>query len=176
MDGLDEIRVRADQVVNSIGRVRPKNYKTTVQKEDRKAQFIRLLLLGHNVPKCAKILGTASHTLYHWLLDPAVEEAVRERNAKIWEALDKQVDERAATYTERIVEMSDGALRRIEELLQSDNEQVALKAAITVLDRNPETSTHHRADVTNRTFVIDANMLTLAASAALEIEGTPSQP
>lgn len=172
MDGLQDISVRP----NSAGKMRPVKYKTNVQKEAAKKEFVRLLLLGFDIAKCARLLDYTTHVLYHWLLDPEIEGAVRERNAKIWEALDKQIDERGKTYTERIVEMSDGALRKIEELLQSDNEQVALKAAITVLDRNVETSTHHKTDVTNRTFVIDHNMLKLAAVSALEIEGTIAQP
>lgn len=145
-------------------------YTRTIQRDVRRQEFLRLALLGLSTKEIASKMGISRITCYEYMKEPEVHNAIKARNAEIWEKLDNEVNNRAMSLVQRIEEMSSTALDRIEALMDSENDGVALKAAVTVLDRNPETSTHHKVDSTNKTLVIDAAMLKLAASAALEIE------
>jgi predicted transcriptional regulator len=168
MDGFEDISVRAPEP--RIG-MKKNVTSSSLITPLRVSEIVRLLLLGQSVKKTAEVMGLSQSSIHYHLRKPGVMDILRAKNEQIWTKIDEDLANRTRTKMERIEDLSDRALDRISELIESDNEHVALRASATVLDRNPETSTHHKVDTTNKTLIIDANMLALAASAALEIEG-----
>jgi hypothetical protein len=78
---------------------------------------------------------------------------------------------------ERLEEISERALTRLEELVQSDQAGLALKACDSVLDRNPETARNQRVESDLRAkFQIDPVTLMHAAMTAKELDELPAKP
>jgi hypothetical protein len=176
MAGIEDISVRPSDNPRYYRKTNTRTKPPEMMRELRGKDVVRLLLLGKTVRETAELLGCTRHQIYWHLKTEEVREELYKQNAVIWAKIEEDIGKQGSTLHERIIDMSDRALSRIEELIESDNEHVALKASVSILDRNIETSTHHKVDSTNRTFVIDANMLQLAAQSALEIEETIAQP
>ena len=169
MDTYDRIRVHQEGLPNERG----SNVRVVTQKL-RKQEILRLLLAGHTTREVAHVIRQSVHTVRNYIRNVEFQEELRQLSEPIWRRVDEELTLTKLSYAQRIDEMSDRALARIEELLDSDDERVQLRAASEVLDRNPQTSKHHKVENDTRVMVINPEQLQLAARAALEISDNPS--
>lgn len=99
---------------------------------------------------------------YLSMLDAAGNEITRRIQSDVEDA----IRDDSVALSKVIAKLSRKALNKINFLIESDNEHVALKAATEVLDRNPETSKTFKATVS--TFSLDTNDAKAMASAIVE--------
>jgi hypothetical protein len=75
------------------------------------------------------------------------------------------------TIHERLRELSDRALDRLRELVESEQAGLALKACDSILDRNPETARNQRVESNLKgRFTVDPVTLMHAALTARELD------
>jgi hypothetical protein len=137
---------------------------------ERRKKMLELTLLGKRTAEIARICGCSRGTYLNEMKRPEIKEVLRSNNVAIWAYVQSTIDEHEKDLRTRLAEMSSKAIETIDKLMDSDNEHVAFKAAATVLDRNPETSVHHKVDQTTTSIKIDAAFLRLAAAAATEMD------
>ena len=90
-----------------------------------KVRMILLHLTGqYNQVKIAKIIGVSDNTIRSWLVDPNVQLVVKELQAREFAVVDSTL--KAMRYK---------ALSTMDELLESDMDNVRYQAAKDVLDR-----------------------------------------
>jgi len=81
------------------------------------------------------------------------------------------VSKRKKNIHERLRQLSDRALERLGELVESDQAGLALEACDSILDRNPETARNQRVESNLRgRFVVDPVTLMHAALTARELD------
>jgi hypothetical protein len=125
----DEIRVNILPSDERTRRLTPRHYK-----------IIELSLLGTPMTQIATECGCAVRTVEFVLRSPVVQHELARRRAKV----DAQVD---LTYAEHIseakalVEMaSTEAAEKLVSLIHSENENIALKTSLAIIDRTFGTS------------------------------------
>lgn len=90
-----------------------------------KVRMILLHLTGqYNQVKIAKIIGVSDNTIRSWLVDPNVQLVIKELQAREFAVVDSTL--KAMRYK---------ALSTMDELLESDMDNVRYQAAKDVLDR-----------------------------------------
>jgi DNA-binding transcriptional MerR regulator len=136
----------------------------------KKDELVRLILLGLPTRACAEKMGLSVQTIRHYLHIEAVQQEIKTKNAGIWQRIDDEITTSRLSLTERITHMSDKALEKISQLIDSEDERVAMKASSDILDRNPETSRTHKVESTSMVMKVDADQLRLAAKTAMEID------
>lgn len=146
--------------------------QSTVQKI-RKDELVRMLIAGLTVRQCADRLNMSTVAVRHYIAGEAFQQTLRELSEDVWTRVDEELKLSKLSLTQRIEEMSDRALAKIAELMESDDDRVAFRAASDTLDRNKETSKQHKVDTTSTVLVLDPVQLALAAQAANEISLTP---
>lgn len=140
----------------------------------KKEEILRLLLVNKSTRDIATEMMCHITTIRDYIRDPEFQAQLKAQNYAIWARVDEEITLSRMSKVQRIVELGDEALEVIQNCMRSDDERVALKAAVDVLDRNTETSRHAKVDTTTRTIVIDAEKLMLAARTANEIDGPRS--
>ena len=136
----------------------------------KKDELLRLLLAGRKTSECARILGISMNTCRHYMSQHEVQEALRAADMSIWEQVDEELRLSKLSTIQQLTEMSQTALARMRELMESEDEAIALRAASDTLDRVPDTSKKSVGMNTNLSIKIDPNQLALAALAAQELE------
>lgn len=89
------------------------------------------------------------HPAYLSVLDSAGNEVTH----SIYSEVDAALADKTMSLSAIIQKMSRTALKTVNNLMNSENDQVAMKAAADVLDRNPETSKTFKASIS--TFSLD---------------------
>ena len=90
-----------------------------------KTRMIMLYLTGqYSQKKMATIIGVSENTIRAWLLDPIVQTAIREIQQREFAVIDSQL--KAMRYA---------ALDTMQQLLNSDMDNVRFQAAKDILDR-----------------------------------------
>lgn len=136
----------------------------------RKEELLRLLIAGKRTREAARILGLAMNTVRTYIRCPEFQQKLWNQDQTLWARIDEEIRVSKLTSTLRIQEMSEVALERIAQLMESDDEGISLRASQDTLDRNPDFSKHTRSDVSTALVVIDPTQLALAAQAAQEME------
>lgn len=166
MGEYEIIRTRAG-LSNEKGSLDVRQFSQVIKKEE----LIRLILLGNSTRRCAEMMNMSIPVVRSYLHIAEIQNEIKAKNAGIWARVDEEISLSRMSMAERITEMSDRALEKISKLLESDDERIVMKAASDVLDRNPESSKHHKVEQTSVQVQISSDQLRLAAQAALEIDG-----
>lgn len=146
---------------------------SALDKAGRLAQrelLLRLLAGGTPLVECSKQMKTSAITLAKWARSSEFMERLKALNELVWREMDEQLKQSVQTTMTRIQQASDEALDKVLELMHgADSEQVQLKAAQDILDRNPDTGKTHKVESKEMKVSIDAAFLQLAMAAEKEI-------
>lgn len=164
---LDKPRQLSDFVESTLG-------VTETQIQLRKEELLRLLIAGKRTREAASVLGMSMATVRTYIKCPEFQKKLWAHDHKLWGRVDEELRQSKLTTTLRIAEMSEQALERLQELMESEDESIAFRASSDVLDRNPQTSKHSKEDRTEVKVEINAAQLQLAAVAAREMEARKS--
>jgi hypothetical protein len=170
MDGIpDNFRVR-ENPQGQLGRYQGKNVTETVIKV-RKDELLRDLLSGFTTKECAEKLRLTPFTIRNYIRNEEFQKELKLLSFQVWKRVDEELGTARVNSVQKLSSLSERALERLEELLESDDERVVLRAVDSVLDRNADTSKHHKVENTDIVIKVDPAQLALAAQAAQEIEG-----
>ena len=87
----------------------------------------------------------------------------------MYHKLDQELKGRAETTAQRIQEVSDAALDKVLELMDSaDSEVVQMRCAMDILDRDPDTSKTKKIEKTTKTLHLSAEFLHLVETSERE--------
>jgi predicted transcriptional regulator len=138
-------------------------------------QLINYFVAGYSVKNIAKLTGISYTTIRKYAHDDEFLQKLREVSKETAERVREELVGKMRDHQERVNELSHKALDTLELLMDSQREGIALKAAVDVLDRNPDTprGKNIQADVTQR--IIDPAMLMHAAVKAEELRLTRSR-
>jgi hypothetical protein len=136
----------------------------------RQDELMNLLLLHIPLKDCAERLHISYSTVRKYASDPEFLNNLRVLSQSVWENVVATLKTEKKTLQDRMLEASDKALTRLEELLDSKGEAIALKAADSILDRTAETARNRKieGDFKGR-YTIDPITLMHAAVTAGEI-------
>src|SRR5713226_4223460 len=136
----------------------------------RQEELVNLLLLRIPLKECAARLQVSYPTVRKYASEPEFLGSLRLLSQSIYAAVIDELKYEKKSLKDRMTEASDKALTRLEALLESQQEGIALKAADSILDRNSESARNRRVegDFNNR-FSIDPTMLMHAANTAEEL-------
>jgi hypothetical protein len=158
-------RTRDDFKEEGLGNVR----ETSIAL--RKEELLRLLIAGKKIRQCCDILHLGPNTVRTYVRCPEFQMKLWNLDKGLWSRVDEELRLSKLSTIVRIQEMSEVALERIADLMESStDESIVLRASQDVLDRNPETSKHSKQDSNSTVLVIDSAQLALAAQAAREME------
>lgn len=116
------------------------------------------------------MLQVSYATVRKYASDEEFLRKLKEMSVLIYEQVDSELKLNASQVTQRIDELSDKALDTLETLLASDKDLIKLKAADSILDRNPESSKQKKIEQTTNTRFLDPLHLIHAAKTANEVE------
>jgi hypothetical protein len=130
-----------------------------------------MLLLRIPLKECAARLGISYATVLKYAAEPEFLGSLRLLSESIHDDLLKELTVKKKSLAELMTEKSQRALERLAELMDSQQEGIALKACDSVLDRVSETARNRKleTDLTGR-FTIDPMMLIHAAATAQELD------
>lgn len=136
----------------------------------RKEELINLLLLRVPLKQCAERLQLSYQTVRKYAADPEFLGSLKLLSQSIYSDLIEELKFEKKSLKDQLTEASDKALKKLESLLESSQEGIALKAADSILDRNSESARNRKieGDFNNR-FTMDPVSLMHAAQTAQEI-------
>lgn len=134
----------------------------------RRAQLLRLAARGINAKDAALMVGVNPQTARGIYADPRFRQDVQKLIDNAFEGVDSNWARKKKTMHERLEEVADRSFEILETMLEDAATPKPLRTRIAqdFLDRNPET----QAGFKTQTTIIDANMLTLAARTAKEMD------
>jgi hypothetical protein len=137
----------------------------------KQEELLNLLLMHIPLKECAARLHVSYPTIRKYASEPDFLNSLRLLSGSIYTELVEELKFERKTLQQRMVEASDKALTRLEKLLESAQEGIALKAADSILDRNAESARNRRieGDMSHR-FTIDPLALMHAAQTAEEVD------
>jgi hypothetical protein len=140
----------------------------------RKQELINYLLLRIPLKECAARLQLSYATVRKYASTPEFLGELSLLSKSVYADVVEELKYDRKSIKDRMTEASDKALTRLEQLLESAQEGIALKAADSILDRNAESARNRKVegDFSNR-FSMDPMMLMHAAKTAEEIGFTP---
>ena len=160
LSSSDELRVRGQS--NKSG-------SKTLANEACKQLLLRMIAEGRTIQECGEALNRSRFTLFKWVREPWFRQKLKELNELIYLQLDQELKGKAETTAERIREVSDVALDKVLELMDSaDSEVVQMRCAMDILDRDPDTSKTHKVEKTTRSVSISAEFLRLVETSEKE--------
>ena len=140
----------------------------------RKQELIHLLLLRVSLKECAARLQLSYATVRKYAADPQFLGELSLLSKSIYAQVIQELSSDKKSLKEQLTEASDKALRKLELLLDSAQEGIALKAADSILDRNSESARNRKIEgEMNNRFTFDPLTLMRAAQTAEEIGFTP---
>jgi DNA-binding transcriptional MerR regulator len=137
----------------------------------RTEDLLNLLLLRIPLKECAERMRVSYQTIRKYASEPEFLDSLRNLSQSIYADVIETLRTERKTLQQRMLEASDRALERLETLVQSTQEGIALKACDSILDRNSETARNRRieGDIHAR-YTIDPITLQHAALTARELE------
>lgn len=143
------------------------------QSKAKKVALLTYLVQGYSIKEAGDAIGVSYSTARSYARDPEVLTQLKTLATEVYKSVYGEVVERKVEAHDRILEMADQALTTLEELLDSNNDGVRLKAAQDVLDRHGEVPRQTKSTGPAGVQVnISAEMLAIAVQGAREIEGT----
>jgi DNA-binding transcriptional MerR regulator len=136
----------------------------------KKEELLNLLLMHIPLKDCAERIHISYHTVRKYASEPEFLDSLRNLSQSVYAEVIETLKCEKKTLQQRMLEASDRALERLEELVHSQQEGISLKACDSILDRNSETARNKRieGDVHSR-FTIDPVTLMHAALTAREL-------
>jgi predicted transcriptional regulator len=126
----------------------------------RKQNFVHLYLTGkYSMTKIAEMMGLAPATAWKYMRDPAVQEAI----ADLQEQNHKMVEMGLKSMTNK-------AMERLTELMDSPIDGVALQAVNTLLDRTGFKAVQKKEVEINQTFTFEQKMNQLIEDTIYDVE------
>lgn len=135
----------------------------------RRAQLLRCALRGLTAKAASRIVGCSESTACAVYRDPEFRRSVYNKFNSVFEDIDAGLANRKLALFERIEHKASDAFSLLEDLMDSDETPVHLRARIAqdMLDRNPQTQAGHI--VTRRSEEL-SQMLQEASKAAGEVD------
>ena len=132
-----------------------KAYRSTIERKNqlRWQRIVRLDGLGLPVQQIAKRLGYTYDQVRRTLESPYYQEWRKARLEGRVSAFDRELSEDTEEMRAELRELVPPAIRCIERALRSENESIALRAAVEVLDRDERFNKHATSTVQHQ-FVI----------------------
>jgi len=141
----------------------------TLANEACKQLLLRMIAEGRTIQECGEALGRSRYTLFKWVREPWFRQKLKELNESMYHKLDQELKGRAETTAQRIQEVSDAALDKVLELMDSaDSEVVQMRCAMDILDRDPDTSKTKKIEKTTKTLHLSAEFLHLVETSERE--------
>jgi hypothetical protein len=136
----------------------------------RTEDLLNLLLLRIPLKECADRLHISYQTVRKYVSEPEFLDSLRNLSQSVYADVIETLKCEKKSMAQRMLEASDRALERLENLVQSQTESVALRACDSILDRTSETARNQKIDnnLSGR-FTIDPVMLQHAALTAQEL-------
>jgi hypothetical protein len=136
----------------------------------KQEELLNLLLMHIPLKECAARLHVSYVTIRKYASEVEFLNNLRLLSGSIYTELIEELKFERKSMQQRMTEASDKALTRLEALLSSAQEGIALKAADSILDRTSETARNRKieGDMTNR-FTFDPLTLMSAARTAEEL-------
>jgi hypothetical protein len=142
----------------------------------RQEEMLNLLLMHLSLKQCGERLNLSYSTVRKYASEPEFLNNLRNLSQSIYDEVLTDLKTERKTLQDRLTEASDKALTKLEELLASAQENVALKAADSILDRTSETARNKKVETDFKgRFTMDPITLLHAAKTASEIDAA-SQP
>jgi len=134
-------------------------------------ELLNLLLLHIPLKECAERIHISYNTVRKYASEPEFLDSLRALSQSVYAEVIETLKCEKKSIQQRMLEASDKALERLENLVQSQQEGIALKACDSILDRVAETARNNKLqqDVHGR-FTIDPLTLMHAALTARELE------
>lgn len=145
----------------------------------RQEELLNLLLMHISLKQCAERIHLSYSTVRKYASEPDFLNNLRILSQSIYEEVISELKSEKRTLQDRLTEASDKALTKLEELLNSQQENVQLKAADSILDRTSETARNRKIEGTMQgRFTMDPITLMHCATTAEEIarSQTPEPP
>jgi hypothetical protein len=139
----------------------------------RTEELMRLLLAKYRLRECAKIMDLSYATVRKWASNADFLNDLKDLSGVVWEDVNHELKTLTVNMQERMAEESEKALGRLIELMNDRTQKgiVNLKAAESILDRNPETSKSSKVSGSiDHRMKIDPMMLIHAAATAGEVD------
>ena len=146
-------------------------------------ELVRLRIRGCSIKECAEQLGFGEFTIFKWLHKPAFELKLKRTREQIFNQVSPTVEtlaEHAIDVIEKRIEevmerYSTEAILKIRQTMHdSENEGVALKAAIDLADRGQRTAKTKKVQGTVGVSFLTPELLMAAAKAARVIQENES--
>jgi len=137
----------------------------------KKEELLNLILMHYPLRACADKLGVTYITLCKWAKEPEFLNNLRVLSESLYTEVIAELREEKKSLKQQLTEASDKALKKLELLLDSAQEGIALKAADSILDRNAESARNRKVEgqFDNR-YTMDPMTLMHAANTAREVE------
>jgi DNA-binding transcriptional MerR regulator len=137
----------------------------------RTEELAHLLLMHHSLKECAARLGITYQTVRKYASEAEFLGSLRLLSETIHAEVLAELSCQKKSLAEQMTEASEKALQRLQMLIDSTQEGIALKACDSVLDRVSETARNRKieGDMTSR-LTIDPVTLMHAALTAQELD------
>lgn len=132
-------------------------------------EILRCLLAKMTIKDIAPTVGLDATTVRKYVKEPRFREMLRQKYPEVYARVDGFLAEQADSIQALLEENSRKALDRLSSLIESDNENIALKASQDSLDRFSETSKVQKVEAEHH-LKIDPTFLIHAAATAKEVE------
>jgi hypothetical protein len=143
----------------------------------RQEELLNLLLMHIPLKQCADRLHLSYSTVRKYASEQDFLNNLRTLSQSIYEEVITDLKSERKSLQDRMTEASDKALTRLEELLNSQQEGIAVKACDSILDRNAETARNRKIEGNlNGRFMMDPITLMHAALTANEINQAQNLP
>jgi len=136
----------------------------------RGQEIMNYLLAGWTIREIARETGWGWQSVKKIIGTQSFMNWLERESGEIYGKVRAQLQEKIKAHRERIDELSSVALDRLETLIGSEREGIALKACQDVLDRNEETPRNSKTNVSATVKVFNPAQLMMAATAARELE------
>lgn len=139
------------------------------RREVYEQQILRCLLGKMYIKDIAATVGLNETTVRKYIRAEGFRSMLREKYPEVYSRVDAELQEQADTISVILEERSLQALKRLERLIESDNEHIALKASQDALDRFQETSKVQKIEAEHQ-VKIDPIFLAHAIKVAREVD------
>lgn len=135
-------------------------------------QIIRLLLANYTLKEVAAYTQLSYSTVRAWCKDPQFLDSLRELSAQVYKSVTDELQRVSETLTERIESESEKALQTLAKLMDDScvPAAVRVKAADSILDRNPAVSRTKKVDAVTSHKFLDPLYLVGVAKTAQEVD------
>lgn len=136
----------------------------------RKEELLRLLLAGYMLKECAPTLHLSYATVRAYVKEPGFMDELKGLSRSVWERIDEEIGAIKEDITSKMQEASAEALEEMRSLLKSNVENIKLKAAQDLMDRDSRLSRTKRLEEKHDHNFINPLLLVHAAKVAKEID------